>query len=323
MKQLINEAHRFQELAGIANEEMNVGEHLQVGDKLQKINTAHPGTVTITKIEGDKVFIKPDTFDHVFQWSADSINDEIKRGQLKLLTKTEDNVEEGIGKTIGTAALGAALALGTPNDAAAQTPQSTQYNLNKQLPDEETVANLSNEEIGQKVWGLYKKNKINVEEWSKLNPKFISALADARKENTEFGYPYDSIEKLGHITRMMPAAVQILDQTPMVYENDSIEDVVNEALAKLREEETQAASDELTPEQIAAAKSIIGSLSEGDENASDDAKFEKLKSKLDTLPKALLTGAFIALLMSMASCSGSKGMTNCNFIQKKMSGYRE
>ena len=81
MKQYINEAHRFQELAGIANEEMNVGEHLQVGDKLQKINTAHPGTVTITKIEGDKVFIKPDTFDHVFQWSADSINDEIKRGQ--------------------------------------------------------------------------------------------------------------------------------------------------------------------------------------------------------------------------------------------------
>lgn len=104
-------------------------------------------------------------------------------------------------------------------------------------------------------------------------------------------------------------------------ESIDIESAVNEALSKLREEETQDKSGDLTPEQMAAAENIIGSLSEGDENLDDNAKFEKLKSKLDTLPKALLTGAFIALLMSMASCRGSKGMTNCDFIQKKMSGY--
>jgi len=59
---------------------------LQVGDKIQKLN--NKGLVTITKIDGDKVFVEDEKIPgRQFQWTAKGIEDEIKNGQLKLLTK--------------------------------------------------------------------------------------------------------------------------------------------------------------------------------------------------------------------------------------------
>lgn len=105
-------------------------------------------------------------------------------------------------------------------------------------------------------------------------------------------------------------------------QQESIEQTVNEALRRLRESEKETSSD-LTPEQVAAVNDIF-SISEGDENASDDDKFEKLTAKIQKYAsKGILTAALVATLVSMASCSGSKGMTNCNYIKAKMSGYRE
>jgi len=71
------------------NEVLDVTQHLKVGDRLEKINTASPDTLTIVKIDGNKLFIKADKADQTFQWTLDSVDDEIKRGKLKWFPKNE------------------------------------------------------------------------------------------------------------------------------------------------------------------------------------------------------------------------------------------
>jgi hypothetical protein len=70
-------------------EALDVTQHLKVGDRLEKINTSTPDTLTIVKIDGNKLFIKSDATNHEFQWTLDSVDDEIKRGKLKWLPKNE------------------------------------------------------------------------------------------------------------------------------------------------------------------------------------------------------------------------------------------
>lgn len=77
-------------------EGLDLAGNLKVGDKLKKINTSAPGTVTIKKIEGDKVFIEDeDIKGREFQWSAKGIEDEIKAGKLKLTTPVEEGKAKG------------------------------------------------------------------------------------------------------------------------------------------------------------------------------------------------------------------------------------
>ena len=65
--------------------QLNVGSHLKVGDKLEKINTSAPGTVTVKKVDGNKIEVADEDGD-TFQWYADGIDKEIKSGKLKLMT---------------------------------------------------------------------------------------------------------------------------------------------------------------------------------------------------------------------------------------------
>jgi hypothetical protein len=76
---------------------LNLAGNLKVGDKLKKINTSAPGTVTIKKIDGNKIFVEDEAIPgRLFQWAADGIEAEIKAGKLKLQTPTEEgnNPEE-------------------------------------------------------------------------------------------------------------------------------------------------------------------------------------------------------------------------------------
>jgi hypothetical protein len=99
----------------------------------------------------------------------------------------------------------------------------------------------------------------------------------------------------------------------------TIEQVVNEALQSYRLFENE--ENELTPEQLAVIKSLA-KLSENIEG-DDDAKFEKLKTTLDKLPKAMLTAAFVAtLITSLASCRtsgyGCKGRESWKSMERRI-----
>jgi hypothetical protein len=81
----------------ITEAELNLAGNLKVGDKLKKINTSTPGTVTIKKIDGNKISVEDEAIPgRLFQWYADGIEAEIKAGKLKLQTPTEEgnNPEE-------------------------------------------------------------------------------------------------------------------------------------------------------------------------------------------------------------------------------------
>jgi hypothetical protein len=81
----------------ITEAELNLAGNLKVGDKLKKINTSTPGTVTIKKIDGNKISVEDEAIPgRLFQWYADGIEAEIKAGKLKLQTPTEEgnNSEE-------------------------------------------------------------------------------------------------------------------------------------------------------------------------------------------------------------------------------------
>jgi hypothetical protein len=49
---------------------------------------------------------------------------------------------------------------------------------------------------------------------------------------------------------------------------------------------------------------------------------QELTSREKTILKCIGGLLLLALLSSMTSCSGSRGMTNCDAAKYKMSGYR-
>lgn len=98
----------------------------------------------------------------------------------------------------------------------------------------------------------------------------------------------------------------------------TIRQIVNEALEQYRLQENES---ELTQDQLKAIKAIaqLGEANEGN----DDAKFEKLKSMLDKLPKAMLTAAFVAtLITSLSSCRtggyGCKGRESWKSLERRI-----
>jgi hypothetical protein len=169
-----------------------------------------------------------------------SIN-EIKRMQrLAGLINEEKAVDEGIGKALGTVALGAALALGTPKDAAAQ--------MKPQGIEKPADIKLSNAEIGDKLWHAYSEHRSTVNA-SELNSAVTDALSKASAEATQSGYPYNAVEKLGKAAKNDLAAMAIVNTSEDTLRKaskdamdaakkrgygDSLEEIVNEALAKFR-----------------------------------------------------------------------------------------
>ena len=246
------------------------------------------------------------------------INESQRLQKLAGLLNENQDVEEGIGKALGTAALGAAL-LGSPKQGMTQTRPSM----------EQSIMQMNNKDLADSVIEAYKKSPDVAAEWNKKFKRrkvILNSIVDVIEKvvgNSEEADP-SNMEKIGAYLKRYPKTTQeFLDAMNQVQESIDLESIVGKVLTQLRETEEETSSEDLTPEQVAAVNDIF-SISEGDENLDDNAKFEKLTAKIQKYAsKGILTAALVATLVSMASCSGSKGMTNCNFIKAKMSGYRE
>ncbi len=197
------------------DEALDVAKNLKVGDRLEKLNAIMKDTVTIVKIEGDNVYIKPDSFDHVFQWTGSHIDDEIKRGKLKWLPKNEELDEVNL-KTLVPAA---AMAIGSmlpSNKAAAQ-------NQMQQQPQgiEKSVASASamglpekNRKFGKEIMDSYSKNPFTAEMWSEKsreNLRFFKTIKKLVNYYSGGGQVDDSdFEELGAMAQQSPVAMDFL-----------------------------------------------------------------------------------------------------------------
>lgn len=153
-------------------EGLDLAGNLKVGDKLKKINTSAPGTVTIKKIEGDKVFIEDeDIKGREFQWSAKGIEDEIKAGKLKLTTPVEEGKAKG--KNEGS--------------------EKSDWTVGEEIIGGKKHYFLYNQETGKRK-GMYKSKEEaeqNIEE-GKAKGKFYAIFDKARGEEVDV---YDTEEE--------------------------------------------------------------------------------------------------------------------------------
>jgi hypothetical protein len=171
--------------------------------------------------------------------------DETKRmQQLAGILNENQNVDEGIGTALKALPLAAALTFGSPKDTAAQVPQGI---------ENVTQVKLSDEEAGDKLWHVYDAHRstVDVEQFS---PELINALVKADKEAGESGYPYESVKNLGHKAKKDPAAIKLINTDENAlraaskrgYE-DSLEEVVNEALTTYRKKKLKEANEQTDP----------------------------------------------------------------------------
>ena len=158
---------------------------------------------------------------------------EREKKQANKAEKDVKDVDESIGKTLGTGLLGLGLALGSPEKGMAQTKQGI-----------ETQVKLSDEETGDKLWHAYSEHRSTIN-LSGLNPEVVKAISIAEKEANESGYPYETIKKLGQAAKKDQAAMEIVNTDEAVLRAASkdaieaakrkgLEETVNEALRKFR-----------------------------------------------------------------------------------------
>jgi hypothetical protein len=180
----------------------------------------------------DKAGEEVASYDITDEWSSIK-QDPTLLAAYKELDKQSKGIDESIGKTLGTAALGAALAFISPEKGMAQTKQGI-----------ETQVKLSDEETGDKLWHAYSEHRSTIN-LSGLSPEVVKAISMAEKEANESGYPYETIKKLGQAAKKDQAAMKIVNTDEAVLKAASkdaieaakrkgLEETVNEALRKFR-----------------------------------------------------------------------------------------
>jgi hypothetical protein len=167
-----------------------------------------------------------------------SINEIKRMQQLAGVLNENQDIDEGIGKTLGTAALGAALAFGSPKGTAAQSPQQ----IAKSVSDSTTnISSMGDEKAGETLLISFQKNPFTADMWSKLsndNKKLFSTLKgminsfQAKPEDVQ---PED-IAALGRKYKNTISAAEFLDRANALEaaKRKGLEEVVNEALRKFR-----------------------------------------------------------------------------------------
>jgi hypothetical protein len=198
----------------ISEEPLNATNHLQVGDRLEKINTSTPDTLTIVKIDGNKLFIKSDAANHEFQWTLDSVDDEIKRGKLKWFPKNESLDEINLKKGLATLGLAGAM-MGAPKDAAAQMPQ--QQGIEKSIDSAQALTlPEKNRKAGKEIMDSYTKNPFTAHMWSEKsreNLRFFKTIKKLVDYYSGGGQVDDSdIEELGAMAQQSPVAADFLER---------------------------------------------------------------------------------------------------------------
>lgn len=195
------------------NEALDVTQHLKVGDRLEKINTASPDTLTIAKIDGNKLFIKADKADQVFQWTLDSVDDEIKRGKLKWFPKDE-TIDEINLKTIIPAIGLAASSMLSPKDASAQTLTK---GVDKTITDTSSISlPQDNFKAGKVIYSSYIKNPFTADMWSKRSRenmrffKLVKKLVDYQATGGQV--EMSDLEQLGAVANQSPVGQDFLQR---------------------------------------------------------------------------------------------------------------
>jgi hypothetical protein len=249
MKKQINEAKRFQKLAGLLNENEQSSTEEQVFDVLA--SNMNPELNT---------FIQPVEFmlDQAFGENVDisTILEEVKREmefQLERSNNNKDlrlifakveailsngNIEEGIAKTIGAGLLGLGLSLGSPKTAAAQSPQQ----IEKSVSDSTTnISSMDDKKAGETLLISFQKNPFTADMWSKLSGdnaklfRIMKTMLDRLQVKPEDIQPED-IAALGRKYKKTTSAAEFLDRAKALEaaKKKGIEETVNEALRKFR-----------------------------------------------------------------------------------------
>ena len=213
MKQQINEVKRFQKLAGLINENEQSSVEEQVFDVLaSNMNPELNTFIQPVEFMLDQAFAENVNIDTILEEVKQEMDFQLERANnnkdLRLVfAKVEailsnGGIEEGIGKALGTAALGAAL-LGSPKQGMAQKRPSTTQNIKQQ----------SNEELVDTVVTAYLKNPVAAKEWSKKFKKqhlVLGTIVDAIERVTDRSQDIDSttVEKFGNYLKRYPRTTQ-------------------------------------------------------------------------------------------------------------------
>jgi len=244
MKQQINEIKRMQQLAGVIKEYGDVSsEDFQI-EKVNRIIAAAIRAITPDVDKQDELF---DFFERtkIPEFDTFAIADKLTSGEITtedikaIVAKAANqlgSIDEGIGKTLGTAALGAALAFGSPKGAAAQSPQQIEksvFNVD--------IASMDDEQAGQTLFNSYSDNPFTADMWSKLSDnnetlfkriKFLINDFMEKKEDVQT----EELKALGRKYKNTPAAAEFLDREKAIKaaKTKTLEETINEALKRFR-----------------------------------------------------------------------------------------
>lgn len=185
MKQQINEIRRMQQLAGILKENLT-----------EMKDFSKWAVEDITQDEKDLM-------DKVIKAGEDRRKAKLAKEKAEKAKDKKEDVEEGIGKALGTAALGAALALGSPEKGMAQTRPSTTQNIKQ----------ISNKDLVDTVVTAYQKNPIAAKEWGKKFRRqhvMLNSIVDVIEKFVDRSQDIDStsIEKFGIFLKSQPRTTQ-------------------------------------------------------------------------------------------------------------------
>jgi hypothetical protein len=330
MKQQINEIKRMQQLAGLLNESYT--NEVRSGDTVtfKKGRTHHLGKIDgkdyqiipVNHIIGDRIKVTNWDDDNDFLIgiikSIDGTDYEVEITNDKNL---EEGVDEGISKALGTAALGAALAFGSPEKAAAQSPQGMEQTA---FDSTFSISSMDDDKAGEALLISYQKNPFTADMWSKLsndNKRLFSTLKgminsfQAKPEDVQ---PED-IAALGRKYKNTPAAAEFLDREKAIKaaKTKTLEETINEGLPIGKSKPAQDAANalnsivskiempNLSQEARVAASKIIdlidqdqaGNMKESIESTINEALNKDIKTFGQDLDKRFKEAGFDTLVL--------------------------
>jgi hypothetical protein len=246
MKNQINEVKRMQQLAGVLNENdtptfrpaiYNNRPSITDGTYHYLFGKAKFASDHSSLYVYDKAGKEVASYDITDEWSSIK-QDPTLLAAYKELDWQSNGVKEGIGKALGTAALGAALAFGSPKGAAAQSPQQ----IAKSVSDSTiNISSMTDEKAGETLLISFQKNPFTADMWSKSSKdnanlfSSIKSMLDKFRVKPEDVQPED-IAALGRKYKNTISAAEFLDRANALEaaKRKGLEEAVNEALRKFR-----------------------------------------------------------------------------------------
>jgi hypothetical protein len=190
-------------------------------------------TIVSDKLNIDKDKLKHDFPKNDMVYIAGSIDEIVNEA----LTNYRNNqVEEGVGDLLKKAALGAALAFGSPEKSMAQTPQSIEKTA---FDSAFSIANMDDERAGEELVLSYRDNPFTADMWSKLsdnNSKLFRNIKFIANQSIERDIQPEEIAALGRKYKATSTAAEFLDRENALNaaKRKGIDEVVNKVLATYR-----------------------------------------------------------------------------------------